>query len=161
MTRRILELDKKEDEKILRKSNKPFDFDKHSKTDIEQLIKEMRKIMEDADGVGLAGPQIGLNESVFVAKWDNKFYAFFNPKIEKYSKEEDLREEGCLSIPGKYGETSRAVKITLVAQNKQGKIVKVKAWGMLAIIFQHEVDHLNGKLFVDRMEKKGKLRGSI
>jgi peptide deformylase len=64
-----------------------------------------------------------------------------------------LFEEGCLSIPGKWGDVERAEQIVLSGFNKMGKPVKVKAWGLLARVFQHEVDHLNGKLFIDRAKK--------
>ena len=118
----------------------------------------MRRIMHAANGIGLSANQIGLEFSVFVAEvpganGELKFYAVFNPKIEKMENGIIAFEEGCLSIPGKWGQVDRAERIVLSGFSKMGKPVKVKAWGLLARVFQHEVDHLNGRLFVDRAKK--------
>lgn len=142
-----------EEEKLLRKKVSLFDFKKYSKKDINALIQKMRRIMYDANGVGLAANQIGLDIGVFVAKVDNKFYSFFNPKISKSSDELVGREEGCLSVPNRYGRVYRSDKINFEAQDKNGKLIKMKVWGLLATIFQHEVDHLNGVLFIDKFKK--------
>ena len=142
-----------EEEKFLRRKTSPFDFKRHSKKEIAELIKKMRHIMYDANGVGLAANQIGLDLSVFVARVDNKFDAFFNPTVTKTSSELIAKEEGCLSVPGRFGRAYRNNKIVLETQDKNGKQVKIKAWGLLATVFQHEVDHLNGVLFVDRFRK--------
>jgi peptide deformylase len=148
----------KKDEKFLRKKTVPFDFKKFDKKEINELIMRMRRIMHAANGIGLSANQIGLDFAVFVAevpdaKGGNKFYAVFNPKIEKMEKAIVTFEEGCLSIPGKWGDVERAEQIVLSGFNKMGKPVKVKAWGLLARVFQHEIDHLNGKLFIDRARK--------
>lgn len=155
---KILNIDDKEAEKFLRTKTKEFDFSKYSRQEVANLVSQMKEIMEEANGIGLAANQIGLDFSVFVAKWDDKFYAVFNPSIEKPSKEKETIEEGCLSIPGKYGEVKRPAGVTLVGQSATGKRVKIKAWDMLARIFQHEVDHLNGKLYLDRMSRLAKLK---
>ena len=77
-----------------------------------------------------------------------------NPeKIEKINKSTVSFEEGCLSVPGKWGEVTRAEQIVISGYTKMGKPVKVKAWGLLARVFQHEIDHLNGKLFIDHAKK--------
>ena len=150
--------DKKE-EKFLRKKTVAFDFKKFTKKDITQLVARMRKIMHAANGIGLSANQIGLDFSMFVAEVpdvDNggtKFYTIFNPKIEKRREDGALREEGCLSIPGKWGYVPRSERITLSGLDKNGKPVKIKAWGLLAHVFQHETDHLQGKLFIDRTKK--------
>jgi len=158
---KVLKLENKDQAKFLRKKTQKFDFNKYSQEDIKKLIARMRKTMEEAEGIGLAANQIGLGESVFVAEWDGKFYAVFNPKISNPSREKEEMEEGCLSIPGKYGTVKRPASVLLIGENSSGKKVKIKAWDMLARIFQHEVDHLNGKLYVDRMSKfkRLKLRG--
>jgi peptide deformylase len=114
--------------------------------------------MHVANGIGLSANQIGLEFSVFVAEVPDaqggtKFYAVFNPKIEKMDKTTITFEEGCLSVPGKWGEVTRAEQIVVSGYNKMGKPVKVKAWGLLSRIFQHEIDHLNGKLFIDKAKK--------
>src|SRR3989344_1151419 len=126
-----------------------------SRTEIDALIRGMRKIMREANGVGLSANQIGLPLRLFVAsvpsgQGDTKFYAVFNPVLEKTSGESVLLEEGCLSIPDTYGDVPRADTVLLRGLDKQGKSLKIKAWGLLARVFQHEVDHLNGRLFVDR-----------
>lgn len=148
---KILKLENKEEGKFLRQKTQAFDFSKSSKEEIRALIARMRKAMEEAQGIGLAANQIGINERVFVAQWDDRFYAVFNPKLSNLSNEKEEVEEGCLSIPGKYGVVKRPISVTLVGQNASGKKVRIKAWDMLARIFQHEVDHLDGKLYVDRM----------
>ena len=109
--------------------------------------------MKKADGIGLSANQIGLDFKVFVAQADGKFYAIFNPKILKSSEERAAMEEGCLSVPEVFGTVIRPAKIVLEGFDKNGKKLKIKAWGLLARIFQHEVDHLNGKLFIDKAEK--------
>ena len=153
----ILKLENKSQATFLRKKTQKFDFGRYSKEEVSSLVSRMRKIMEEANGIGLAANQIGLSERVFVAKWDDKFYAVFNPKLSKPSREKEEIEEGCLSIPGKYGTVKRPASIFLAGENSSGKKIKIKAWDMLARIFQHEVDHLDGKLYVDRMSKFQKL----
>src|SRR3989338_3641598 len=155
---KILKLENKEDEKFLRKKAQKFDFGRYSPEEVRALVSRMRKIMEGTDGIGLAGNQIGLSERVFVARWDDKFYAVFNPKLSRPSREKEGIEEGCLSIPGKYGVVKRPATILLIGQNASGKEIKIKAWDMLARIFQHEVDHLDGKLYIDRMSRFQELK---
>jgi len=158
---KILTIKDKKEEKVLRQETALFDFSaeggpasggkKFKKSEINELIKTMRAAMEKAEGIGLAANQIGLSLKVFVAKVENKFYAVFNPEIVKESVSTVPAEEGCLSVPQLYGEVSRPERITLAGYDKNGKKIKIKAWGLLAIVFQHEVDHLNGKLFVDHL----------
>lgn len=140
------------EEKVLRTSTAPFDFSKFTKREIQELITLMRRTMKEARGVGLSANQIGKNISVFVAQVENKFYAVFNPKIAKASGAVEL-EEGCLSVPDTYGVIARHERVTLEGFDRNGKKIKLKAWGLLAQVFQHEVDHLNGKLFIDKAEK--------
>jgi peptide deformylase len=146
------------EKRFLKRAPKEFNFSDHGQKEISDLVRRMDIAMQKANGVGLSANQIGLDIKIFVARWDNKFYAIFNPRIEKTSKEKGALEEGCLSIPGYHGEVERASKITLVGQNRWGKIIRIRAWGMLARIFQHETDHLNGKLFVERMKKGARLK---
>ncbi|RME60017.1 peptide deformylase [Candidatus Parcubacteria bacterium] len=153
--RKILTLSAREEEKFLRTPTKEFDFAAVPIRERRLLIEEMRKIMKRANGIGLAANQIGLDRSVFVAQVPDaqgkiKFYAIFNPKIVKQSNEKSTMEEGCLSVPGIYGEVTRPARVVLEGYTKEGKKIKIKAWGLLAKVFQHEVDHLNGKLFIDR-----------
>ncbi len=141
--------DKKE-AKLLRKKTAEFDFKKYSKSEIRDLIKKMREIMKQAQGIGLSANQIGLDLKVFVAQPEKKFYAVFNPEIIKESGETVSMEEGCLSVPGYFGPVERQEKVILSGFDQNHKKVKIKAWGLLARVFQHETDHLNGKLFIDK-----------
>jgi len=137
------------EEKLLRTKLAPFDFTKYSKKELDNLVLQMRKLMHAEQGVGLAANQAGFDTQFFVATTDGKFYAIFNPVIEDYLGEKLSLNEGCLSVPGKSGEIIRSEKIVLSFQDKTGKKRKIKAWGLLAQIFQHETDHLNGKLYID------------
>lgn len=138
---------------ILRTKCRPFDFTKHDKAEVRKLIAEMRKKMHEWRGIGLAATQVGYTEAFFVAQPpEGKFYALFNPKITKTEGKKTLMEEGCLSVPGQYGEVPRYEKVTIEGFNQSGKPVKIKAWGLLAHIFQHETDHLNGILDIDKMK---------
>ena len=150
---RILRIENKKDKKVLRKRASVFDFNSMSKSELRELLSGMRKAMKESDGVGLAANQIGISSRFFVAEFDRKFYAIFNPEIVSFSKTKDLLEEGCLSVPGKAGEVLRHTEIVIRGYDKNGKRVKIRAWGRLAQIFQHEVDHLNGKLFTDYIKK--------
>lgn len=142
-------IDDKKEAKLLRKRVADFDFKKYSKKEINDILKKMREAMKAANGIGLSANQIGLDMNLFIAQAEGKFYAVFNPKITKYSDNNIIMEEGCLSVPEVYGTTERPEKVTLEGYDKNGKKIKIKAWGLLARIFQHETDHLNGKLFID------------
>lgn len=152
----IWKLADKTEGKLLRSKAVPFDFSKITKAEIKTLLDTMKKMMRQANGVGLAANQAGQDFSMFVAEVPDektggrKFYAIFNPKLEKNGRETSTVEEGCLSVPGKWGEVERPARVTLTGQDKNGKTVKIKAWGLLARVFQHEVDHLNGILFIDK-----------
>ncbi len=147
----IQTISNKSEEKILRTQCAAFDFEKFSKKEVKELVTTMREIMVTAHGIGLAANQIGLNTSVFVAKPpEGKFYAIFNPEIIKTSGEVVPLEEGCLSVPGQYGMVPRFEKLMLKGQDQNGRKIKIKATGLLAHIFQHETDHLNGILYIDK-----------
>jgi peptide deformylase len=154
----IVTIEEKKDEKFLRTKTVPFDIeklkDKSNAKNIRELLKTMREIMRRANGVGLSANQIGIGERFFVAQVPDeqgkqKFYAIFNPEIIKKSKATETVEEGCLSVPNAYGPTERHYEVTLVGYDHRGKKIKIKAWGLLARVFQHEVGHLNGELFID------------
>ena len=148
------------DNKFLRSQAEPVE---KITPEIRELIRKMKKIMKTNNGVGLAAPQIGVNKQIFVAELlyegeeDGIFYAAVNPKITNVSKEKEKLEEGCLSLPKLYGEVPRAKKITVEYLNEMGKKKRLKASGLLAIIFQHEIDHLNGGLFIDKAKEIKKI----
>ncbi len=150
----ILTIRDRKEEKFLRRAAVEFDFSL-GKKELGALIARMRETMRRANGIGLSANQIGLPWNIFVAevpdaKGGSKFYAVFNPKIEKVSEEASGLEEGCLSVPGTYGEVKRPERITIRGLDRNKKKIRIKAWGLLARVFQHEIDHLNGKLFVDK-----------
>ena len=142
----------KREEKFLRHATSHFDFRRHSKSEIRNLVKRMREEMKTANGIGLSGNQIGLDMKVFVAQPEKKFYAVFNPEIVKITGVKVTMEEGCLSVPEIFGNVDRPDKIVLTGYDASGKKLKIKAWGILARVFQHEVDHLNGGLFIDKAQ---------
>src|SRR5579859_1292850 len=118
MVNEILTIDDKKEEKFLRKKTSDFDFEKFTKKEIIELIARMRRIMHKANGIGLSANQIGLEFKMFVAevpdvKGGTKFYAVFNPKLEKVGDEENIYEEGCLSIPGKWGDVPRSERVSV------------------------------------------------
>ncbi len=119
------------------------------------LVDAMYETLEEADGIGLAAPQIGVSKRFFIVdtRRPGEKIAFFNPEIVEMSHEVGLYEEGCLSIPGVYYNIERPLKITVQAQDVTGKLFKLEADGILARVIQHEYDHLDGVLFVDRMEE--------
>ncbi len=165
MEKEILTINRSRDEVFLHARTLPFVFLGKGKLrvgdvalsvkDLTALIARMKRIMRLANGVGLSANQIGLNYQLFVAavhtpQGEPKFYAILNPTIEKTTGGTVTLEEGCLSIPDTYGDVPRARHVTLKGFDKNGRAVKIRAWDLLARVFQHEVDHLNGKLFSDR-----------
>jgi len=122
------------------------------------LIDNMVKTMIKSDGVGLAAPQIGKSMHLAIVSMNPERRdslqpkAFFNPTITFESKEKKVLHEGCLSVPKQYGLIKRAAKIRVKAIDQNGDEVKIKAKGLLAQIFQHEIDHLNGQLYIEKVE---------
>lgn len=132
--------------------------EKISTPDFQALIDDMIETMYAANGIGLAGPQIGVSERVIIAETagrgsEHKPLALVNPEITKTSWRKVKSEEGCLSIPGVYGIVTRHRGVTARALDREGKPVSIKSGELLAIILQHEIDHLNGVLFTDKAEK--------
>jgi peptide deformylase len=133
---------------------------KHIDASVRSFIEKMKRVMKQNNGVGLAAIQLGEPMRIIVCEIDDKFYTFINPEIIKFSSNTSIAEEGCLSLPNIYGEVERPEKITLKAINFDGKKIKIKAYGLLARVIQHETDHLDGILFTDKAknitEQKGK-----
>lgn len=121
---------------------------------IQNLLPEMLRIMREADGIGLAAPQIGLQHRLCVIEIDGVIRYLINPKITSASKEKILFEEGCLSLPGDYYSIERSEKVTVRYINERNEEVKLRAHGLLAICIQHELDHLDGKLIYDRYHEQ-------
>jgi peptide deformylase len=118
---------------------------------LEQTVEEMKKTMAEANGVGLSANQVGLDEAIFIAKLGEEMYALVNPVLTPLSNEIQTMEEGCLSIPGVWVEVDRYLKVRLRAQNLKGETVELELEGYPARVVQHEVDHLNGVLIIDRI----------
>ncbi|NCC64995.1 MAG: peptide deformylase [Spirochaetia bacterium] len=117
------------------------------------LVDAMFETMDQADGVGLAAPQVGVSSRLFVIHIKNtEKRAYINPQIIETSVETEASEEGCLSIPGVWHDVERPARVTVQAQDLEGKVFTVKAEGLLARAIQHETDHLNGVLFIDRLD---------
>lgn len=131
---------------------------------LQRLIDDMIETMRAAPGVGLAAPQIDVGQRVIVVEYAEgseeadpetppkppKLYALVNPEIVRTSPETVVAQEACLSLPGYVGEVERFEGVTLRAQDRHGRPIRMKAKGWLARIFQHEIDHLNGVLYIDR-----------
>lgn len=113
------------------------------------LLDDMIETMRAADGVGLAAPQVGvLRRIVVIETPDEGLFELINPKIIAYSGEQET-EEGCLSVPGRWGITKRPMHVTVRAMNRAGETVDITGSGLLAKAFCHEIDHLDGKLYID------------
>jgi peptide deformylase len=145
------------DNPILRKKSKKIEIKEITSPKIKKLIKEIKKTLDSEEtGAALASPQIGVNKRFFIVS--EKVYeedkiknlVFINPKIIKLSKKTEWKEEGCLSVKNIYGKVKRAKNCTITAYDENGKKFTRGAGGLLSQIFQHEVDHLNGILFIDK-----------
>jgi len=138
---------------ILRKKAEDVEvFDKK----LRKFVDEMIDIMYVEDGIGLAAPQIGFSNRIIVVDASELIKgeyprAFINPEIIHFSEETDVKEEGCLSIPGVHEEVTRSVEIVVKYQDEKGRQFTETYTDWLARILQHEIDHLNGVLFVDRI----------
>ncbi len=145
-TRKIVEIG---DEKLRKKAKPVEKFDLRLKV----LLKDMVETMRQAQGVGLAGPQVGILRRVVVVDVGEGLYELVNPEIIAMEGEE-CGPEGCLSIPGRSGMVTRPLKVTVKAQNFKGDPIQVTGEGFLARAFCHELDHLDGILYVDKMEQE-------
>lgn len=121
---------------------------------IQKLIKDMIETMYEADGVGLAAPQIGVSKRIIVVDIGEGPIALINPKIIEMSPEQEIDVEGCLSILEFQGYVKRAKHVVVQGLDEKEKIVKIEASDFLARAFQHELDHLDGILFTDKIEEK-------
>ena len=133
---------------LLQKPTEPI---KEINDEIRQLISRMYQIMAEASGVGLAANQIGIPKRLFVYDVGEGPHALINPKLVKSSGAQ-IGVEGCLSVPGLQGEVARANLVVVVGLDENGEPVKIKADGLLARVFQHETDHLDGHLFIEKAD---------
>ena len=126
---------------------------------IRTLVQDMIETMRDAPGVGLAAPQIGVPLQVAVIEAEkDELHVLVNPEIVKVEGEHIL-DEGCLSVPGYWGKVKRAEKVTVKARDAHGKEIRISAAeGLLGQALQHEIDHLNGMVYVDRLDSLDELQ---
>ena len=121
-------------------------------TDVHRrLVADMLETMRDAPGVGLAAPQVGVLERIFVWEVEDEHGAIVNPVIVQSSAEKLEEEEGCLSLPGLYYPVERSERVVVTGQDVDGNPISLEAEGLLARVCQHEIDHLDGVLFIDRL----------
>ena len=120
------------------------------------LLDDLAHTMRAAPGVGLAAPQIGEALAVCVVEVENRLHELVNPRIVR-SEGDDRDLEGCLSIPGYAAYVTRREKVWVVAQDRRGRKIKVAGSGLLGRAFQHELDHLDGKLYIDYLESMDEL----
>jgi len=146
-------------EVLRKKARRVQVFDKK----LHQLLDDMLETMLEAPGIGLAAPQVGVSQRVIIVRLPDDeesrkaygdqagvLYEVVNPEIIKASRETVDGVEACLSIPGYFGTVTRAVAVTVRGQDRYGKEIRIKARDWLARVFQHEIDHLDGVLFIDR-----------
>jgi peptide deformylase len=127
--------------------------------DLAEFARSMVETMHAERGIGLAGPQVGRMNRLFVVHVpEDEPRVFINPRIVAASPDEGAYEEGCLSIPGVYADIRRPLEITVEAYNEQGDQFRLDADGLLARVIQHEYDHLDGVLFIDRLTKRKRER---
>jgi len=135
------------------KAKKVAKVDRH----VQRLLDDMVETMREAPGVGLAANQVGVLQRLIVVEVDQVVHQLINPEI-LLADGEQVSEEGCLSLPGYSGAIARASKVVAQARDRQGKPLKIAAHGLLAVVLQHEIDHLNGVLFVDKLVSLASLR---
>ena len=133
---------------------------------IRQLVKDMAQTMYAAPGIGLAATQVDVHERVVVidlSENQNELLVLINPEILSASEDLQVYEEGCLSVPGVYDEVKRAAQIRVMALDEHGQSREFDADGLLAVCIQHEIDHLNGKVFLQRLStlKQTRIRSKI
>lgn len=124
------------------------DFDRQ----LRQLVQDLTDTMQDAPGVGLAAPQLGVGLRVFTYWVDNELGHLVNPNLDLSDEEQD-GEEGCLSLPGLAFDTKRSLRVVARGQNMYGEPVEIEGSDLLARCIQHETDHLDGILFIDRLDR--------
>jgi len=136
---------------ILRQKARSFDVSRLPTAEIAELIIDMEKTMKKHNGIGLAAPQIGKSIRLAIIHTQDGILTLINPTLRRLSLRTEIMEEGCLSIPEVFGTVKRPLKIMVSAYNSSGKKIRFVAEGMLARVIQHEVDHLNGVLFIDKV----------
>ena len=139
---------------LTKKTEEVADF---NDPEIRRLALDMLETLDAVNGLGLAAPQIGRSLRICVIKYDGKSYVLINPKFKSKSLRKDILEEGCLSFPGMFFPVKRHKKAKVEAIDQHGKKITIQAEGMLARALQHEIDHLDGVLFISRNKSYKKI----
>lgn len=119
-------------------------------SEIKRLVLDMLETLEKNSGIGLAAPQVGQSLRLCVIKIKNETHILINPKFRYKSWRKKIEEEGCFSLPGEYKPVKRHLKVTVEALNRKGEKITLKAEGLLSRALQHEIDHLDGILIIDK-----------
>ncbi len=147
------ELNRKQTNTILRAQAKEVPAIDIPKPETQKLIDNMIETMYKANGIGIAAPQIGISKQIIIIETPDGPLALINPKITRHSLRRIKSEEGCLSVPGKFGFLRRWRTVKVAALDRKGKKLELAPADFTNIILQHEVDHLRGTLFVDKIKK--------
>jgi len=143
---------------LLREKSEEIDLKKIKANELKGLCADMIKTMKEKDGVGLAAPQVGKNIRLIAINIKDGPKIMINPKITGKSWAKEWNEEGCLSVPGVYGKVRRNKKINCIYFDKKAQKTKIQAQGLLAFVIQHETDHLDGILFIDKAKEIKKIK---
>ena len=127
--------------------------------DFQKFLDDLLRTMISSDGVGIAAPQVGLNKRILITTIGSEPKVLINPTVTKASQATIETEEGCLSVPGVYGMVTRPKKVTVKAIDRHGRRIEIELKNFDATVVQHEIDHLDGILFIDKATKitRGKL----
>lgn len=139
--------------KTLRERSRELEVSEITNPEFQAFLDKLIETMFVEDGVGIAAPQVGQNIRAIIVNTEKGPECYMNPELLKKSEAMVDSEEGCLSVPGKYGLVKRHKKVTVRALNRHGRKIEFEAKNFPAIIFQHEVDHLDGILFIDKADK--------
>lgn len=137
----------------LRERSREIDIARITTPEYQAFADDFAAFMVVSDGVGLAAPQIGIQERIIAVQERDKIGVYANPEIIKRSPAMQIGEEGCLSVPGVFGTVERNKRITVRAYDRHGRKVELELSNFPAVIFQHEIDHLDGVLFIDKVKE--------
>jgi len=133
---------------VLRRTAEPVET---INDEIRQICERMVEAMLRANGVGLAAPQIGISKQIIVLDVEGDFHVLINPELVSVGGDSETLTEGCLSVPGPHAEVTRHERATVAGTTLDGERIEITGEGMLARAIQHEIDHLNGRLFLDHL----------
>ncbi len=138
----------------LREKSLHVDVARFGTDELSKLVNELKEAMKGDNGIGIAAPQVGVHDRVIIVDMDGMGpTAFVNPKIVSRSMSKIDFEEGCLSVPGVYGLVERHKKVKVKAYSQDGEPITLSLKGLHSVVFQHEIDHLDGILFIDKVKE--------